>query len=65
MKMTSEDVSKFLKECGIDDKYIELLRKQKVNGSVLSLYDDDDLKDLGIKEKLIRKNILGHFRVLS
>ena len=64
-KMTTEDLCRFLKEYNIPDKYIELLRKNRVNGSVLARYDEDCLEDLGIKEKRIRKDILGHFDVLS
>lgn len=63
--MTTEDLCRFLKECKIQDKYIELFREDQVIGSELALYTEDELEDLGIKEKRIRKKILAHFKVLA
>ena len=64
--MTTEDLCKFLKDTvGIEDKYIELFREDKVLGNELSSYDDDDLESLGISEKRIRKKIMKHFEVLK
>ena len=63
--MTTEDLCTFLKEIGIDDKYIELFKKDNVHGCELTKYDEQDLEDLGIDQRRIRKKILSHFEVLA
>ena len=63
--MTTEDLCKFLKDIGIEDDYIELFKKDKTNGCELATYDDNDLKDLGITQKRIRKKILARFKELA
>ena len=65
MKMNTEELCHWLKEKGVADKYIESFRKEKVDGSELATYDDDDLQDLGISEQRIRKKIMVQFRKIT
>ena len=63
--MSVEDLCKFLKEIGIEDKYIKLFKSDKINGSELARYGEDELEDLGITKPRIRKKIIAHFEVLD
>ena len=63
--MTTEDLCTFLKDIGINDKYIELFKKDKVHSWELAAYNEQDLEDLGIDQRRIRKKILSHFEVLA
>ena len=63
--MTTEDLCIFLKEIGIEDKYIELLKQKKVNGCELAVYDEQDLEELGIDRRWMRKKIISRFEMLT
>ena len=63
--MTTEDLCIFLKEIGINDKYIELFKQDKLHGCELATYDEQDLEDLGIDQRRIRKKILSRFKLLA
>ena len=63
--MSTEDLCHFLQQIGVEEKIIELFKKDNVNGCELACYDDEDLQELGITSKRIRKKILTRFRILA
>ncbi len=52
-----EDVVEFLKQHELDN-FIDLFRKEKINGKRLLKLTDEDLIELGVSRKFDRKNIL-------
>ena len=60
--MSIEELCQWLKDKKIASEYIECFREDDVDGSVLAVYDDEDLKELGISEARIRKKIMVQFR---
>ena len=63
--MTSEELCQWLKERRIADKYIECFRENDIDGSVLAVYTDDDLKEMGISELHIIKKIRAQFNKIK
>ena len=62
MDMITEELCQWLKDIKIDVMYIECFRGEDIDGSVLAVCDDSDLKDIGISEPRIRKKIMVNFR---
>ena len=62
INMTTEELCTWLKEKHIEDEYVKLFEEERVDGSELAAYSDEDLKDLGVSISRIRKKILIKFR---
>ena len=62
--MSTEELCQWLKDKKVADNYIACFREADVDGEVLEVYDDNDLKEMGITEPHIRKKIMIQFRKL-
>ena len=62
MNMTTIELCQWLKDTKISQEYIEYFKRDKVDGSELAAYKDEDLKDMGISESRVRIRILTQFR---
>ena len=65
INMTHEQLCDWLRGKKVPEKYVKLFEDDSIDGGELATYDDDDLEELGISEKRIRKKILHHFRQIK
>jgi len=63
--MTTKELCEWLKTIQISDEYIKLFEKNNINGGTLAALNDDDLEDMGISKRFIRKNIMVRFRQIK
>lgn len=64
-KMTIKELCEWLKTINISDDYIKLFQDNGINGGTLATLDDEDLKELGISKRFVRKNIMVQFRQIQ
>ena len=62
MNMTTVELCQWLRDRNISQEYIEYFKREKIDGSELAAYKDEDLKDMGISEPRVRIRILTQFR---
>jgi len=63
--MTIKELCEWLKTINISDDYIKLFQDNGINGGTLATLDDEDLKELGISKRFVRKNIMVQFRQIQ
>jgi len=61
-KMTTDQLCEWLRSIDIDDEYIQCFRKARIKGSALAIFDENNLKEIGLSISYIRKQILVEFR---
>lgn len=60
--MTTKELCQWLKDLAIPDSDVECFEKKRIDGSILAIFDEEDLEDMGIKTRYIRKIIIKKFK---
>ena len=63
--MTTNELCEWLKAIHVCDEYIKLFEENDINGGTLATLNDEDLEDMGISKRFIRKNIMVRFRQIK